>query len=244
MALRSVFTKGQVSIVFGLVILTLLMFLPFKASAEQVDGYEKDEALEYLSNPESYINYLENYSKEDAIKSGVDESYLDEAVKDAKEEASKFNSLSEDKQEKILQNMRNPEAIEKFELVISEDQEDNELGMIGLFANQRTVTHNATLSAFGIKMVEYKATGVYNYNSSGATSAVSQKGIVVKNLNPLVQTSNTSNPKSVRNGTFVGRSTFSYKIGPLKGFSVQTGTYYIEVHGNQRGKVTGFAGKE
>lgn len=33
--------KGQVSIVFGLDILTLLMFLPFKTSTEKVDGYVK-----------------------------------------------------------------------------------------------------------------------------------------------------------------------------------------------------------
>ncbi|MGK1272173.1 hypothetical protein ACRE8H_26760, partial [Klebsiella pneumoniae] len=113
------------------------------------------------------------------------------------------------------------------------------IGGISLLASQRTISHTSTLRLLGIDWTKYKVTGVYNYNSKGATSTKSTKGIVVRNLNPMVQTSNTSNQGLVSKGIYTGTSTFNYKIGPLKGLSVQIGTYNIQVKGNHKGKTSG-----
>lgn len=240
MALKSSFTKGVVVVAIGLLALTLLILTPLTTSAEEnneTEGYDEAEAQEILDDPESYINYLENYSEEDAIKSGVDESYTDEAVKDAEKQLKKFEKMTTDEQNEMLDLMKDPEIIEESNRIVSEEDPTEEISLLA--ANQKTVSHQETLRVLGIDWTEYKITGVYNYNNSGATSSAGTQGIVVKNLNPMVKTSNTSNLGKASNGTYTGTSTFEYKLGPLKGVSLQVGTYNMEVEGNQNGKIGG-----
>ena len=89
----------------------------------------------------------------------------------------------------------------------------------------------------------YRVTDTYTYNSTGALKAGTTSGIVVRNLNPLVKTSRTSSYGLISNKKYSGVATFSYKIGPLKGLSVQIGTYNLKVTGGKNGLISGSAWK-
>jgi hypothetical protein len=105
-------------------------------------------------------------------------------------------------------------------------------------ANIMTITHSGTLGIFGIKITEYKITGKYEYNSSGATSHLSTRGVVVRNFNPTVVTDCTYYSGYISGGTYYGETAFSYKVG-IAGYGVQIGNVYLEVAGNQKGKIYG-----
>ncbi len=52
---------------------------------------------------------------------------------------------------------------------------------------------------------------------------------VVKNLNPLAQTDTTSKSAYISNNVVHAKGVFYYKVGPLKGLSVQIGNVYGEL---------------
>ena len=221
-----------------LLVFAILAFVvwAFPGNAYASELSEIEEANEILRNPENYSEYLKNYSVEDALKAGVDPEYAETASEGALEQLNEFQLLDYDQQIDFLDSMKQP--FESSEEIITEEPSVQQY-QTRAASNSRTVSYTSTLSSLGINWTTYRVTGTYTYNSTGALKAVSTTGIVVKNLNPLVKTSKTSSYGSVSNKKYSGVATFSYKIGPVKGLSVQIGTYNLKVNGGKNGLISG-----
>ena len=225
-----------------LLIFAILAFVvwAFPGNAYASELSEIEEANEILRTPENYSEYLKNYSVEDALKAGVDPEYTENASEDALEQLNEFQLLDYNQQIEFLDSMKQP--FESSEEIITEVPSVQQY-QVRAASNSRTVSYTSTLSSLGINWTTYKVTGTYTYNSTGALKAGSTNGIVVKNLNPLVITAKTSSYGSVANKKYSGVATFSYKIGPIKGLSVQIGTYNLKVTGGKSGLISGSAWK-
>lgn len=225
-----------------LLVFAILAFVvwAFPGNAYASESSEIEEANEILKNPENYSEYLKNYSVEDALKAGVDPEYAETASEGALEQLNEFQLLDYDQQIDFLDSMKQP--FESSEEIITEEPLVQQY-QTRAASNSRTVSYSSTLSSIGINWTTYKVTGTYTYNSTGALKAGSTNGIVVKNLNPLVKTSKTSSYGSVSNKKYSGVATFSYRLGPVKGLSVQIGTYNLKVNGGKNGLISGSAWK-
>ncbi|NBI28498.1 hypothetical protein [Chengkuizengella marina] len=190
------------------------------------------EQVESVYTVESYIHYLEN---EGAI-----------------ETLNQFKNLKAEDQEKFLEYINNPAMmfdtsdsnIEIVEKTITKDIK-SEKSAFALASGTRTIEHVKELDILGLNVLKYKVEGTYDYNSSGATKAVSATGVVLRNLNPMVQTELTSvngagrGVVNIGNGIYTAKVSFDYEIGPLNGLDVQIGTYYMTVTGDEDGKISG-----
>ncbi|UTR15913.1 hypothetical protein MM221_04960 [Salipaludibacillus sp. LMS25] len=186
---------------------TILLLSSFTTSALA------EEPSDYLSTPESYIDYLTNFDKEEALELGVDPRMVPTAVGGASEIKEEFEKLSVEDQELFLEYMRNPEELiedtlsgedENLEFEIVEEEEPMYMtpsspmsGYLGVVsrntkARSRTVSHTGTMKTLGVTWIEYKITGDYEYNSKKATKHLSTRAFVNKNYNPTVATEKTS----------------------------------------------------
>jgi hypothetical protein len=231
-------TKKKIFLLVFAILAFVVWAFPGNAYASELS--EIEEANEILRNPENYSEYLKNYSVEDALKAGVDPEYAETASEDALEQLNEFQLLDYNQQMEFLDSMKQP--FESSEEIITEEPSVQQY-QARAASNSRTVSHTSTLSSFGINWTTYRVTGTYTYNSTGALKAGTTSGIVVRNLNPLVKTSRTSSYGSISNKKYSGVATFSYKIGPLKGLSVQIGTYNLKVTGGKNGLISGSAWK-
>ncbi|MBC5636377.1 hypothetical protein H8S33_05985 [Ornithinibacillus sp. BX22] len=68
-------------------------------------------SLNQLKSPENYIEYLKNYDEKEAIRLGIDESSVEEAVIQAKKSLDEFMKLSLKDQNLFLEYMRNPNEL-------------------------------------------------------------------------------------------------------------------------------------
>lgn len=200
-----------------------------------------------LSSAKHYIQYLEGYDADEALRLGIEESEIDSAVQNAKETLAQFKELSHKDQNKFLNYMRNPQKLlqetysnKNPDLQLIEDEETVMPGTIQLMASSRTVSHTGTLTAMGISWTQYKIEGRYEYTSTGATKHLATDAYVVKNFNPAVTNSRTSKSGYVSGGMYYGSAAFAYKIGVIgTGWGAQIGTIHISVKGNHNGKYSG-----
>ncbi|MGG0738893.1 hypothetical protein [Niallia taxi] len=206
-----------------------------------------------LDSSESYLNYLSSYSLTQALKSGVTTRALSvEASTNGSEEIIKdFTNLSKQQQETLLSVLRDPKLqkaiyegdFEKLPSVIREQfywsEEVTETPNKNSKAASKTVTHTGKLSALGISLTSYKITGQYEYNSSGATKALSTKPVVVSNYNPAVDTGLQWYNHYIKSKEYVGESTFYYRIGVQGVGGFQIGNINLDVAGKQNGKTWG-----
>lgn len=226
--------KKKSFILFVLALVSVVLLFPENTCA--AESSELEEAIEILETPENYSEYLRNYTTEDALSLGVSPEYVASAVKDALVQLKEFQALDYNQQVEFLNSMKNP-FLSSEEKVIEDPLPPFSI----LASNSRTVSYTSTLSSFGINWTTYKVSGTYTYNSTGTLKAGSTSGIVVRNLNPMVQASKTSSYGSVSNKKYTGIATFDYKIGPFKGLSVQLGTYNLRVIGRKDGRISGSA---
>lgn len=236
---------------FKLVTLVAVLLLAFsfvfsmKASADtNMPATDTENPLVHLESPESYINYLKNYDKEDAASFQIPEQRTKAAVNGAKEALEEFSKLSYEDQVKFLDYMKDPEKL------LTETFEGNDPNLsfkeiedkpsFTLFANSRTVSHTGVLTAMGINWTEYKIDGTYEYNSTQATKHLSTDAYVNRHLNPAVSTTKVGQSGYISGGKYYGSGTFNYKIGVVgTDWGVQIGTQIIKVTGGAKGKESG-----
>ncbi|MBA4535513.1 hypothetical protein [Brevibacillus halotolerans] len=196
-----------------------------------------------LATPQNYAEYLANYDKAEALRLGVDPAYITEAVQDAKDALEDFKAMSTENQKKLLDYMQSPKMLEQsFTNAKVEKVQKQEL--ISDYAMQpqastKRVSHEYKMTLLGVDWTIYVVDGKYEYDKKGATKELGASGYVKKNLNPLVQTSKTSEYDEVIGGTYYGTAVFDYKIGPLEGLSYQIGSAYCRVTGDESGKTGG-----
>lgn len=104
----------------------------------------------------------------------------------------------------------------------------------------RSVWSTRWVTILGLKVIEYKTEVGYRVTSGKVTKINSSSAVVVRNLNPLVKTGQTSKSAWVSAGGASARLTasFNYDIGPLKGLSVQIMTLNASLTGSPSGGVS------
>ncbi|RFA34943.1 hypothetical protein CAI16_10095 [Virgibacillus dokdonensis] len=238
---------------FILFITIFLLGIDVIGGANSVDAYsiskgDRVEILNYIKSPENYIEYLEKYDEDEALRLGIEENYADEAVSGAKTTLEEFKKLSDKDQQLYLKYISNPENLIKdtiegndsnLEIVEEEDFSDNH-PQNGLLASYRTVKHTGSLKALGITWTKYAIEGKYEYNRSRVTKKLMHNAWVSWNVNPTVTNSRIRNTGYISGGKYYGEGKWKYKIGVIgTGFGAQIGTVDIRVKGNRSGKMSG-----
>lgn len=241
---KSIFKK-----ILGLFTLAFICFV----------GVGKVHAAENIQpslTPELYIQFLENYSTITALESGIDYENVEKAKIQASETLKGFKKLTSEQQEIFIEIISNPEimkaalngttsnlkSLDKYSKYITFEATEETLENIPTMrASVRTVSHSGNLSVFGLPMTKYTVEGKYEYNSKGATSALSARGWVDFQLNPLFPTSLTSIDKYVSGGKFYLDAVFNYQIG-INGIGgiIQIGNLFIGLTANHNGKINGY----
>lgn len=217
--------------------------------------------------PKDYINYLKNYSIEDALDSGVtDELLAAEAVEGAKNTLEQFKKLSKKEQQDFISLLTNPNTVEAIysgnldeldsenkkkikwikttttELIPAENESVNyqNMALATTSSTSRIIKGTGTMWVLGIRVTEYVIEGKYYYNSYGVTSEGYTKAYVGHNYNPTVVTDKTWENGEVSGGKYYGDAIFYYKmgIGPLG--IIQLGNVFIGIVGNKYGKEDGY----
>ncbi|PLR77004.1 hypothetical protein CU633_12330 [Bacillus sp. V3-13] len=248
-----IFKKNKISwlVVFSILVLFLSSVFPLSTAASS----HHDPSP--LSSPKSYINYLKNYSIEDAYESGItDNTIAKEAVANASNVLKDYKKLSKKNQEKFLHILSDPTTVqamysgnlEQLDEATKQDvawtkvqtDEASEDGLISVAALSRTVSGTGTLWVLGVRVTEYKIVGTYEYNSYGVTRAVRTQAYVTRNWNPTVVTDLTNKDHDVRNGKYYGDAVFYYKMGLGSVGIIQLGNVFIGIVGNKNGKESGY----
>ena len=100
-----------------------------------------------------------------------------------------------------------------------------------------TISGRYSYTLAGIKTTTWAHEIVYTRRSGKVLNVISQNAVVEYVLNPMVKTSRVSSSKYVSGNKAIGKVVFDYRIGPLKGLSIQTGTVSNTLAGNGSGKV-------
>lgn len=234
--------------IISLIVMSLLFFFVALAPSANAETQQTSS----LSKPENYIEYLNNYSLDDAYDSGVtDINLAKQAVLQAKVTKDQFEKLPKEKQKKYLEIISNPQKLahifrgeieklgEDAKYVSFEKSKTETSTPISTFASSRTITQEGTLSAFGISWTKYRIEGKYEYNSGGATRALRTYAVVAYHYNPAITTDKTSETGYVSNGHYYGDAVFNFKLGVGIGI-IQVGNVYIGIEGNEIGKYYGY----
>ncbi|MGX8795857.1 hypothetical protein ACR6HW_07165 [Fusibacter sp. JL298sf-3] len=158
--------------------------------------------------------------------------YTEFLAKESPEDFQKFKALSTSEQEKYLDYLLNPATysgnLNTSDVTASSIDELDESS-----SPTNTTTRNAwgsrTVTILGIKVLEYRIEVGYDVTGSSIEKINYYDAYVVKNLNPLVQTDTTSKSAYISNNVVHAKGVFYYKVGPLKGLSVQIGNVYGEL---------------
>lgn len=206
---------------------------------------------------EDYVNYLDNYSIEDAYASGVtDPDLAIEAQQNAKNILQQFLELSIEEQHIFINIISSPELLESiysgnvdnlgiYSEYVSIGSRDSTAinypsSINALADSSRQIQHEFTMTLLDIDWTKYRITGRYSYNSNGATEALSVDAVVVQNYNPFVVTGLDNVDHYVANGWYYADSTFHYQIGLLDWGVIQLGNAYVGVVGDKNGKFSGY----
>jgi hypothetical protein len=203
----------------------------------------------------TYIEYLKNFSVEDALLSGVTDPQLaKESSENASRELDKFLALTSEDQQTFIDIINNPTILsniysgnldklgsyEKYVTYSTSVTTESTEVPLNSRALTKEVEHEGVLGLFGLDLAKYRVTGIYSYNSSGAIEDLSTKGKVVQNYNPTVDTNLTWYNGYVNNGIYHGDVTFDYKIGIQGVGGLQMGNVNLGVTGDQNGKRAGY----
>ena len=210
------------------------------------NSFSNDDVVtvsKHLSSPENYIEYLEGYDKDEALRLGIENEHSTESINGAKTAMVEFKKLSRHDQLLFLEYMKDPESlfnVEDSNLQIVEEVEvvDNYQSP-GLFAS-RSVTHKGSIKVLGITWAKYSIEGKYEYNSSKVTKKLMNNAWVSWNINPTVTNSKVRDVGYVSGGVYYGEGKWSYKLGVIgTGVVATVGTVDIRVNGKRTGKSGG-----
>lgn len=213
--IRRVFLKKFIKIFIGLLAAMIMFIVPnalVEASDTEIDLSEVT-VEEFLGNNEQAIE--------------------------------EYNNLTAKEQEEFAVIIQDPELIkENLELEIEEETAVSEITDISDISLQAAgTTYTTTISGrysytlAGTKTTTWAHEIVYTRRSGKVLNVISQNAVVEYVLNPMVKTSRVSSSKYVSGNKAIGKVVFDYRIGPLKGLSIQTGTVSNTLAGNGSGKV-------
>lgn len=213
--IRRVFLKKFIKIFIGLLAAMIMFIVPnalVEASDTEIDLSEVT-VEEFLGNNEQAIE--------------------------------EYNNLTAKEQEEFAVIIQDPELIkENLELEIEEETAVSEITDISDISLQAAgTTYTTTISGrysytlAGIKTTTWAHEIVYTRRSGKVLNVISQNAVVEYVLNPMVKTSRVSSSKYVSGNKAIGKVVFDYRIGPLKGLSIQIGTVSNTLAGNGSGKV-------
>lgn len=149
------------------------------------------------------------------------------------EHLSEFEQLSQQQQQEVIDKILDPNTYQESNFIETEQR----VQLRAATAN-RSVWGRRGVYVGNFAIIEYEVGGTYASNGSRATKIYSSYAIITRNLSPLTQTSNISKSAWIQNGNFNLQAKFDYKIGPLKGLSIQTGVINAVFTSNGYGTVT------
>lgn len=149
------------------------------------------------------------------------------------EDFRKFVNLTENEKQQFVDKLQRPESYlsgKSLEPAVKKTNNQISFNSPVTTARASTVSRNtsgtSTVSIFGIAVLKYKIEAGYKVSKGRIKSINYYDAYVVKNLNPLVQTSTQGKYAYISNNKVYTKGTFYYKLGPLKGLSVQIGNIY------------------
>lgn len=175
------------------------------------------------------------------------QTYAAYLAKEAPDVLPKFEALSASDKERYLELLANP--------ILYTDRAENldgvtvggntaglgrELTAAATRSTDRMVASNRWVDILGLKVLEYRMELRYQVKKGKVSKINGSKAIVVRNLNPLVKTGQSSKSAWVSSGGASARmnATFNYDIGPLKGLAVQILTLNGDLTGYPNGEVS------
>lgn len=133
---------------------------------------------------------------------------------------SKYISLSEDKQQQILNALLDPTSYQDVN-----NWKQTNLAITDRAGGTKNSWGTQTFSIAGFTILEYKVSINYAVEGKKITKIYSSSAYVSRNLNPLLQTGLINKNHWIDGGLVKLTAVFSYDAGPLKGFSVRVGTF-------------------
>ncbi|MCY9324215.1 hypothetical protein [Bacillus haynesii] len=218
---------------FVAVFATIGLMVPSQISAAEV--HADDTAFKYTI--EDYINYLANYSEEDAINGGVSPEYVSSAVFDAQNVLNQFKAMPKEDQQKFVDNLT------KFDtnaLTVNTEVNEEE-DMIAKPQANKSVSYTDSVEFFGAPVTTYRVSVNYSVTKGKVKKINSSSAYVVRNWNPVVRTELNPGGKNAwvkGDNKAAVTGSFFYRIGPLKDFAVQLGNVHLKAVGDKNGKRT------
>jgi hypothetical protein len=196
-----------------------------------------------------YEDYLQNYSTQDAIDSGVDPNVAYKAVEDSKTALHQFESLSSEAKQRFVNQLSNPINIpqnvassldlgSKKQIQVIDTKTNTVLSLKAASSTaSHQVSYTGNIKIFGVSETSYYVSVGYHVRSGYVTGIYSSSGYVAHNYNPLTQTelSDKNSWITASKKHAATRSVFSYSVGPVKGLSAQLGSIVVQVYGNSSG---------
>jgi hypothetical protein len=169
-------------------------------------------------------------------------------AKESPKDLTQFNKLSQSDKETFLQLLSNPDTYlnppsQNPDIVVSDYSEAVssapsllKKSKASTIVRRTSATHSMKIK--GITTLQYRLETGYRVKNNRIRSVVYTNAYVVKNLNPFVQTNPTSKSSYISGNKVYSRASYFYKIGPIKGLSVQVGTMYGRMTSYPNGKST------
>lgn len=158
-------------------VLTVIGFSGIVVSADEGKELKADSIT-----AEEYIEFLENYDIEDALASGIDKEYAQDAVDGVKDVIQAVKGLSKDDLDKFIWYQNNPE--EKFKAARAKSNTDVEFRVskedeiqnaaAGPVYQDRYVSHTETMYVYGVQVLRAVVKGQYKIYASSVTHLVSK----------------------------------------------------------------------
>lgn len=152
------------------------------------------------------------------------------------EDFQKFVNLTENEKQQLVDMLQRPETYlndKSLEPVVKKTSDQISFDSPVMTAMASTVSRDTwgtnTVSIYGIAVLKYKIEAGYKVSRGRIKSINYYDAYVIKNLNPMVQTSTQGKYSYISNNKVYTKGTFYYKLGPLKGLSVQIGNIYGEL---------------
>ena len=188
------------------------------------------------------VNVFADEMESDILTVDKYEEYL---KSESYEDFKKFVSLTESEKQQFVDILQKPETYSNensLETVVTKSNDQIIFDSPTMTTRASTVSRNTwgtrTFSIFGIDVLKFKVEAGYKVSNGKIRSINYYDAYVVRNLNPMLQTSTQGKYAYISNNKVYTKGTFYYKLGPLKGLSVQIGNIYGQLISYPNGSST------
>lgn len=188
------------------------------------------------------VNVFADEMESDILTVDKYEEYL---KSESYEDFKKFVSLTEREKQQFVDILQKPETYSNensLETVVTKSNDKITFDSPTMTTRASTVSRNTwgtqTFSIFGIDVLKFKVEAGYKVSNGKIRSINYYDAYVVRNLNPILQTSTQGKYAYISNNKVYTKGTFYYKLGPLKGLSVQIGNIYGQLISYPNGSST------